>query len=295
MSTWEAGRSTGDVSLNALFSGQGARAADSGLTVVDLADLVVRGGWPLHLGASTKAAMHQLTGYLRDVERTDVQRVDGVRRDPVKVQRLLRAYARHVATSASLSTIAADVGGDAPDSAAESAHRQTITDYLVALERLMVVEEQPAWAPHLRSRARIRSASKRHFVDPSLATAALGAAPDRLLADPAFFGTLFESMVVRDLRVYAQAADASVLHYRDNTGLEVDAIVERRDGAWAAFEVKLGVGAIDDAAATLLRFRAKVDAARSGPPAALAVIVGTGFGYRRPDGVDVIPIGALGP
>lgn len=295
MSTWEAGRSTGDVSLNALFSGQGARAADSGLTVVDLADLVVRGGWPLHLGASTKAAMHQLTGYLRDVERTDVQRVDGVRRDPVKVQRLLRAYARHVATEASLSTIAADVGGDAPDSAAESAHRQTITDYLVALERLMVVEEQPAWAPHLRSRARIRSASKRHFVDPSLATAALGAAPDRLLADPAFFGTLFESMVVRDLRVYAQAADASVLHYRDNTGLEVDAIVERRDGAWAAFEVKLGVGAIDDAAATLLRFRAKVDAARSGPPAALAVIVGTGFGYRRPDGVDVIPIGALGP
>ena len=159
----------------------------------------------------------------------------------------------------------------------------------------MIVEDQPAWKPHLRSRARLRSTPKRHFVDPSLAVAALRATPDRLLQDLNLLGLLFESMVVRDLRVYAQAADAEVLQYRDNTGLEVDAIVQTVDGRWAAFEIKLGAGRVDEGARSLLKFAARVDPAVWGEPSALGVIVGAGYGYLREDGVGVIPIGALGP
>lgn len=195
-----------------------------------------------------------------------------------------------MATDVTVATLSKDAGGADGDMA-----RDTVTDYLAALERLMVIEDQPAWAPHLRSRSRVRAAPKRHFVDPSLAAAALRANPARLLKDLNLFGYLFESLVVRDLRVYAQAADATVLHYRDNTGLEVDAIVELVDGRWGAFEVKLGQGAVDQAAGTLRRFAERVDIAKCGAPTTLGVIVGTGYGYRRPDGVDVIPIGALGP
>ena len=171
----------------------------------------------------------------------------------------------------------------------------TVREYLGALERLMMVEDQPAWAPHLRSRHRLRTAPKRHFVDPSLAVAALRGTPERLLDDLELLGPLFESLVVRDLRVYAQAADAHVSHYRDDSGLEVDTIVEAGDGRWMAFEVKLGQGQIDQAAASLTRFAERVDTASSGSPALLGVIVATGYGYRREDGVAVIPIGALGP
>jgi uncharacterized protein len=171
----------------------------------------------------------------------------------------------------------------------------TVGEYLGSLERLMIVEDQPAWAPHLRSRSRVRSAPKRHLVDPSLAVAALRATPGRLLKDLNLTGFLLESLVVRDLRIYAQANDAEVLQYRDNTGLEVDAVVEAADGRWAAFEIKLGVGRVDEAAESLLTFKDRVDTRWSGPPEALGVIVATGFGYQRPDGVGVIPIGALGP
>jgi predicted AAA+ superfamily ATPase len=160
---------------------------------------------------------------------------------------------------------------------------------------LMVIEDQPPWAPHLRSKSILRNAAKRHFVDPSLAAAALRATPDRLLKDVNLFGCLFESMVVRDLRVYAQSNDAKVFHYRDNTGLEVDAVVETGDGRWAAFEIKLGRGHIDAAAGTLLKFVERIDTVKCGDPALLGVIVGTGYGYIRKDGVAVIPVGALGP
>ena len=159
----------------------------------------------------------------------------------------------------------------------------------------MIVEDQPTWSTHLRSKSRLRGAPKRHFVDPSLATATLRASPDRLLADLNLLGFLFESLTVRDLRIYAQANDATVMHYRDSTGLEVDAIVEAADGRWGAFEIKLGRGHIDAAAEVLLKFAARVDTSKCGVPAVLAVIVGTGYGYVRPDGVAVIPIGALGP
>jgi predicted AAA+ superfamily ATPase len=159
----------------------------------------------------------------------------------------------------------------------------------------MIVEDQPPWAPNLRSRARLRSAVKRHFVDPSLAVAALGAQPEQLLSDLNLLGFLFESLVVRDLRVYSQGLGAHVLQYRDGTGLEIDVVIERADGRWAAFEVKLGPGLVDAGAAALLKLAAKVDTDAVGPPIALGVIVGSGYGLQRPDGVMVVPIGALGP
>ena len=233
--------------------------------------------------------MEENRDYLGEIGRTDIRRVDGVGRDPVRVGRFLHSLGRNVATSASLTTLARDLSG--PD---RNIEHHTARSYLTALERLMIVEDQPPWAPHLRSRSRLRTATKRHFVDPSLAVAALSATPRHLLRDFEWFGLLFESMVVRDLRVYAQASGATVHHYRDNTGLEVDAVVDAGPGRWAAFEIKLGAGRIDQAARALLKLAGRVDAERCGEPAALGVIVGGGYGYTRPDGVVVIPIGALG-
>ena len=283
MSLFETGRSSGAVSLRALLAGAAPRSAESAFSIEELAGQVCRGGWPGNLQRSVNQALQANRAYLDEIRRVDVGRVDETRRDPAKVGDLLRSFARNVATYAAASTMAADLNNHTADA------------YLTALERLMIVEDQPAWAPHLRSRSRLRGAPKRHFVDPSLAVAALRADPDRLLRDLAWFGFLFESLVVRDLRVYAQHHDAEVLQYRDNTGLEVDAIVQAADGTWAAFEVKLGAGMIDAAAATLLRFAKRVDPARSRAPAALAVIVAGGYGYVRGDGIGVIPIGALGP
>ena len=202
----------------------------------------------------------------------------------------MHSLARNTATVVSVATMTRDARGSGA-----TFSEQTARGYLSALERLMVVEQQPAWAPHLRSRSRLRTSRKRHFVDPSLATAALGAAPEHLLKDIPWFGFLFESLVVRDLRVYAQAMRARVYHYRDNTGLEVDAIVDAGPGRWAAFEIKLGAGRTEEAARTLLALAERVDTSRCGAPAALAVITATGYGYQRPDGVAVVPVGVLGP
>ena len=292
MSSFETGRSTGAVSVAALLDGAPPRSPAIESTVRDLADIVSVGGWPGHaaLALSRTQALQANRDYLDDVRRVDVARVDGARRDPEKVGRLLRSFARNVATHATVATLATDAGG--PDAALKD---HTAQAYLAALERLMIIEDQPAWTPHLRSRARLRHRPKRHFVDPSLAVAALRATPDRLLADLELFGLLFESLVVRDLRAYAQAADAEVLQYRDNTGLEVDAIVQVGDGRWAAFEIKLGARRVDDAARSLLKFAARVDPEAGRAPAALAVIVAQGYAYVRDDGVGVIPLGALGP
>jgi hypothetical protein len=290
MSLAESGYSSGDISLAGLFAGERARAAESGLTVRDIASLVSVGGWPGLQGRSVDDALAALRGYLADTARTDLPRVDGVQREPERIKRVLHSLARYTATQVSARAIAADVGG--PD---EPIKHQTVLQYVDALTRIFVVEDLPAWSPALRSKSRLREAPKRHFVDPSLAAAALGARPERLVREVDTLGLLFESLVVRDLRIYAQAMDADVLHYHDNTGLEADAVVQSRDGSWGAFEVKLGLSAIDDAADTLLRLAARVDIDRHGAPAVLAVITGWGYGYRRPDGVSVIPIGALAP
>jgi len=290
MTLAETGHSIASISLKALLHNAAPNSPDAGLTVTALAERIVAGGWPGLVGRSVSQAGQAVRDYLEEIRRVDVGRVDQRSRDPEKVGRLLRSLARNVATSATATTLATDVGGS--DGALKD---DTVRDYMVALERLMIVENQPAWAPHLRSKSLLRQSPKRHFVDPSLAVAALGATPARLLEDLQWFGCLFESLVVRDLRVYAQAADASVYHYRDNTGLEVDAIVQAADGRWAAFEVKLGQGQIDAAAATLRKFAERIDTAKSGPPQTLGVIVPTGYGYRREDGIAVIPIGALAP
>ncbi|WP_419937125.1 ATP-binding protein [Candidatus Palauibacter sp.] len=291
MSLFELGRSTGRVSLAHMIGGAPSQSPSTDLTVNDLAEMVCVGGWPGHLHSSPDEAMRVNRSYVEDICRADLKRVDGVRRDPERVRRFLHSLARNVATHASLATITRDVAG--PDDPRMTGH--TARSYLTGLERLMVVEDQPAWASHSRSRSRIQVRPKRHFVDPSIAVAALDAGPEQLFRDFSWFGLLFESLVVRDLRVYAQAMGARVRHYRDDTHLEVDAIVDAGPGRWAAFEIKLGLGRIDDAARSLLKFVDRVDTSRCGEPAALGVIVERGFGYVRPDGVSVIPLGALGP
>lgn len=288
MTLAETGHSTGWVSLAAVLAGQGASAGDPGLRVADLAERIVVGGWPGHLDLSATPAMRAMAGYIEDTCRVDLQRLDGVRRDPRSVRRLIDSLARNIATPASLESLAADANG-----ADGTMLPETVGSYLHALDRLMVTEDLPAWRPSLRSRARLRAAAVRHFADPSLATAALNAGPSRLLRDLGWMGFLFESLVVRDLRVYAQPLDGRLSHYRDSNGLEADAIIELPDGRWAAFEIKLGSSpaVVDAAAAGLLRLASIVD----GPaPVALAVITGTGYSLVRPDGVLQIAIGALG-
>ena len=227
-------------------------------------------------------------GYLDETRRVDLGRLEGPKRDPENVARVLRSLARNTATEASARTIAADVAG-----AEGGIDYHTVLDYINALTRVFVVEDLPAWSPALRSRGVLRSSVTRHFVDPSLAAAALGAGVDRLLGDPGTLGLFFESLVIRDLRVYGQAIGASVSHYREAKGVEADAILEMRDGRWAALEVKLGQAKIDEGARSLLRVVDHVDTDRHGKSAFLAVITGWGYAYRRADGVFVIPIGAL--
>ena len=290
MSLFETGHASGEVSLSRVMEGDGPRAGDTQITVTDLTERIAVGGWPGLLGHTVPQALRAVRAYVDEVRRTDIQRVDGVAHDPDKVLLLMRSLARNISTMVSLATLGRDVG--AVD---EALAKNTVSTYYDALTRLMVVEDQPAWAPHLRSRSRVRTSPRRHFADPSLAVAVLRATPERLLQDLNLLGFLFESLVIRDLRIYAQAFDAEVLHYKDNTDLEVDAIVEVADGRWAAFEIKLGTGGVDVGAESLKTFASRVDTEKAGPPQALGVITGTGVAYTRPDGISVIPIGVLGP
>ena len=290
MSLHESGRSSGAISLKRMLAGEPPEAGRHAIPIGEMAELICRGGWPESVDWPLARALRANGGQVDEVARVDIRGVDGVRRDPQRVRLLLRSLARNVGTAVATSKLAADLG--ARDDGGMKPH--TAADYLNALERIMIVENQPAWATHLRSRAVLRKRPVRHFVDPSLAVAALGADPERLLRDFKFLGLLFESMVVRDLRVYAQAADAEVFHYREDGRLEVDAVVQARDGRWAAFEMKLGPRMVEEGARNLLRLAERVDPAVVGPPQALGVIVACGYGYVRPDGVGVIPIGALG-
>jgi hypothetical protein len=290
MSLHESGHSTGAVSLAGLIAGQQSRSVDPGLDVQEIAKRVAVGGWPRFVDAPVDHALTAMRAYVDEVRRTDVQRVGGINHDPDRVLQLMRSLARNVGTMTGVKTLARDVAG-----AEETIDHKTAFSYYDALERLMVIEDQPAWGPHLRSKARVRVMPKRHFVDPAIAVAVMRATPDRLLDDLNLLGFLFESLVIRDLRIYAQAMDAQILHYKDNTELEVDAIVESADGRWGAVEVKLGQGMVDQGASTLLAFANKVDTVKCGPARFLAVITAFGLGYARPDGVQVVPIGALGP
>jgi hypothetical protein len=287
MTLAETGHSTGTVSLAALLGGERVAAADPGLTVADIAERIVVGGWPAHLGLSAAQSRRAMSGYIEDICRVDVQRLDGVRRDPTGVRRLISSLARNIATPASIAALTADANGTDGTFLSE-----TVGTYLGALERLMITEDLPAWRPELRSRARLRATPVRHLSDPSLATAALNADPSRVLREINWMGFLFESLVVRDLRVDAQIIDGRLFHYRDNNGLEVDAIIELPDGRWAAFEIKLGSSpaVVDEAASNLLKLKTLV---AGGEPAALGVITGTGYSLTRPDGVFQIAVGTL--
>lgn len=291
MSLFETGFSSGSVSLAAMLAGEPASSKGQEYQLEQLVEQVVTGGWPAARNLPTAAAMALSRDYLDQTVRLDVERVDGVRRDPRNVAATLKSLARSTACEISVTTMAADAGG-----AEGPLARETIGAYIDSLTRIFVLEDQPAWGPHLRSRSILRNTPKRHLVDPSVAVAALGASPQTLTADLNLLGQLFESLVIRDLRVYSQPLSGEVFHYRDNTGLEADAIVQTPSLGWGAVEVKLSPARVDEAAATLLRLEQRVDISRMGPPRFLAVVTGFGgISYRREDGVNVIPIAMLGP
>ena len=289
LSLFESGHSTGQVSLGKLLKGEPQTSESSSLSVPALAEIVCRGGWPGHHGFRLARALRMNRDYLNEIRRVDISRVSGAARDPVRVGRLLQSLARNVGTPASLSSMVADVRGDGA-----SLDRDTAATYIDSLERLMVVEDLAAWAPHLRSRTTLRTTPIRHFVDPSLAVAALRATPGRLLDDLEYFGFLFESMVIRDLRIYAQPIEAELFHYREKAGLEVDAIVEAPDGRWAAFEIKLGGRWVDEGMANLHKLADRMRRGGRGEPTALAVIVPNGYCHVRRGKVGIVPVGVLG-
>lgn len=302
MSLFESGHSNGRVSLAAVLAGELVEGANPGHSLRDIIDRICVGGWPAFQQLAVEDALIAVAAYLDEIRRTDISRVDGTSRDPERARKILHSIARNVGTLAGMAKIAADTADvDQPEPAGDEAGgqavaRNTVQGHVEALQRLMIVENQPAWSAHLRSRARLRITEKLHFVDPSLAVAALGASPARLLRDLNHVGFLFESLATRDLRIYAQHADATVYHYRDYSELEVDAVVEARDGRWAGFEVKLGGDdQIESAASSLLKFAERIDTNKSGEPARLGIITATGYAYTRPDGIAVIPIGTLSP
>ncbi len=294
MSFFESGISTGDVSLTSLVNGEACSADRPKIGVPEVVQELCRGGWPEHLGLPPVQAQRRLRSYLNEIAQVDVSQVSyrGRRRDAQKVGRLLVSLARNTATTASLAKLASDTAASSEAHTAQD--QRTAAASLQDLASLFVVEDVPAWAANLRSRARLQQTSKRHLADPSLAAAALRAGPERLLGDLKTLGFLFESLVMRDLRIYAQASEAAVWHFRDSHGNEIDAIVDWGDGRWIAVEVKLGsMDAIDEAADTLNRVCQKVDYDLTGPPARKVVITASGYAYDRPDSVTVAPLTAL--
>jgi predicted AAA+ superfamily ATPase len=289
MSWSERGWSTGGVTLQSLLGGEPPQPLESEPGLPEIARRLAIGGWPGTLDLPDDAIWVSNNSLLDMLVEEDAARSGGVKRDPIKLRRALQSLARNVSTECSLATLAQDAGGADGRLADE-----TISDYVQTFHALMIQEDLPAWNTHIRSSAQLRQRPKRHLADPSLACAALGLGPGKLAADLEYTGLLFESAVIHDLRVHAAALGGQVFHYRDSNGLEADAVVELRDGTWGAFEVKLGFGATDEAAASLLRFAANVDQTRMGPPATLTVITGSGIAHRRPDGVSVVPLGCLG-
>jgi uncharacterized protein len=294
MTLFEQGFSTGEISLAALMRGESPASVRSEIALPAYADRVVTGGWPQLLGVNITTARKFIRDYLETIVEYDVGEISEGRRDPQLVRRFLQAYAQLTAHPARMSTIIDRARGDSGEVEGEPGPtRWSAEPYLRALRRLMVVDEIEPWSPSLRSRSRLISVPKRHLVDPSLAAGLLGCSPDRLLADLNTYGYLFESLAARDVRIYAEANDASVFHYRERSGdLETDLVVEQADGRWAGFEVKLGGDLVDQAAADLMRL---AGTRTTTEPAVLAVITGTEYGYRRPDGVWVLPLGCLGP
>ena len=290
MSWQEMAYSSGEIRLSDLLKGIQPAVIDNGLDLELIIERIMKGGWPGLLESSVNEALLLNRAYVDLLAEVDMSRVSNIKRDPVKIRALLKSLARNTSTLAENTTLAADVKAHENSDLS----RPTIIDYLNALDRLMIIDDQPAFNPHIRSSASLRKSAKRHFCDVSLAVAALGLDKEALLKDLKYSGFLFESLVTHDLKVYAQANDAEVFHYRDSSGLEVDAIVQQYRGAWAAFEIKLGVGMIDEAAANLTKFAKNIDESKMPKPISLNIITGTGMSFTRPDGINIISLASLG-
>jgi len=290
MSWQELGFSTGKIRLEGLFKGDKIEIYDEPSELEAIVERIITGGFPSLIGKSIRQAQDVNRAYVDLLAEVDMSRVSNKKRDPIKVKNLLRSLARNTATLVEINSIEADI----QEIENNEMSRPTIYDYLDALDRLMITENQPAWNPHIRSSSSLRKSPKRHFTDVALAVAALGINKNALLNDLKFTGFLFESLVTQNLRVYAQAHDAKVYHYRDSSGLEVDAIVQKNNGEWMAFEIKLGVGQIEEAAANLNKLASLIDTTKTEKPKSLNIITGTGISYSRNDGINVISLASLG-
>ncbi len=290
MSWQELGFSSGKVSLKDLFEGGEVHIYDEPIELEFIVERIITGGFPVLIGKSVRQSSDLNRAYVDLLAEVDMSRVSTTKRDPAKVRSLLRSLARNTATMVEITTLESDIRYNEYNDIS----RPTIYDYLDVLDRLMITENQPAWNTHIRSSSLLRKSSKRHFTDVSLAVAALGADKESLLNDIMLTGFLFESLVIHELRVYAQVNDAKVFHYRDSSGLEVDAIVQKYNGDWCAFEIKLGAGQIEEAAASLNKLVAILDKKTVSLPKSLNIITGTGISYTRKDGINVITLSSLG-
>ena len=291
MSLYESGESSGEVSLAHLFETPDKIAATNRLKIDDIAYLICRGGWPFACGLQGEAALTQAFDYVDAVIKKDISRVDGVNRNSTTTRLLLRSYARNQGAQATIGTIVADMTANDENGISE----KTAGGYLEALRKIFVIEDAEAWNPHLRSKTAVRTANTRYFTDPSIGTAVLGLGPDDLLRDLNTMGLFFETLCVRDLRVFAEALDGEVYHYRDKNGLECDAVIHLRNGKYGLVEVKLGGDRlVNEGAANLLALAGKINTEKRNEPSFMMVLTGTGnYAYRRKDGVYVVPVGCL--
>jgi predicted AAA+ superfamily ATPase len=290
LSWQELGFSSGKVSLERLLEGQKIDVYDEPVELEFIVEKIITGGFPGLLNKNVSQATDVNRDYIELLAEVDIDRVSGIKRNPAKVRSLLRSLARNTATLVGISTLEMDI----QQTDNNDISRPTIYDYLDSLNRLMIIEDQPAWNTHIRSSASLRKSPKRHFTDVCLAVAILGLDKMNLLSDLNFVGFLFESLVTHELRVYGQTNDAKVYHYRDSSGLEVDSIVQQYNGEWGAFEIKLGTGQIEEAAANLNKFVSVLDYQKMKPPKSLNIITGTGISYTRKDGINVISLASLG-
>ncbi len=290
MSLFESSESNGFVSIKALFDGTNDIDSFSALSIEGIAYAIARGGWPASIGNSEKTALLRAIDYVEAVINADVSRVDGINKNPSRVRALMRSLSRNISTMASNETIRADIAMSDED---ETISDKTILQYLRALDRIFVTDNLPAWNPALRSKTAIRSSPKRQFADPSIAVATMRLSPGRILDDFEYFGFLFESLCDRDLRVYAEANDGQLFHYRDASSLEADAVICLRDGRWAPIEIKLGKKAIEEGAKHLIELKNKINTTKMKEPSFLLIVTGTEVAYRRDDGVFVVPLGCL--
>lgn len=290
MSLFESSESNGSVSIKALFEGMKEIDSLSTLSIEGIAYAIARGGWPASIGNNEKTALLRAIDYVEAVINADVSRVDGINKNPSRVRALMRSLSRNISTMASNATIRADIAMSDED---ENISEKTILQYLRALDRIFVTDNLPAWNPALRSKTAIRTSPKRQFADPSIAVATMRLTPERILSDFEYFGFLFESLCHRDLRIYSEANDGQLFHYRDASGLEADAVICLNDGRWAAIEIKLGKKAIEEGAKHLLALKDKINTTKMKTPSFLMLVTGTEVAYRRDDGVFVVPLGCL--